>query len=44
MLYYRVFRTAVRGGGSEVLLGGIFLPGEGKRRRSDFDNSNLSQS
>ena len=32
-------------GGSESLLGGggIFLLGEGKLRRSDFDDSNLFQ-
>ena len=37
--------TPVRGGrgGSECLLGGIFLLGEGKLR-SDFDDSNLFQS
>ena len=28
----------------EILLGEIFLPGDGNLRRSDFDNSNLFQS
>ena len=33
------------GGGLEILLGGgIFLPGSGNLRRSDFDNLNLFQS
>ena len=47
----RVFQIVVRGGwgwgggwGSEILIGEIFLPGEGNLRRSDFDNSNLFQS
>ena len=31
-------------GESEILLGGIFSPGEGNLRRSDFDNLNLFQS
>ena len=28
----------------EILLGEIFLPGEGNLRRSDFEDSNLFQS
>ena len=51
----RVFQIAVRGlglyvppsGGELEILpgrGGIFLPGEGNLRRSDFDNSNPFQS
>ena len=33
---------AVRGWGeSEILLAGIFLPGEGNLRKSDFDDVNL---
>ena len=35
------------GGGKgvlEILLGEIFLPGEGNLRRSDFEDSNLFQS
>ena len=52
-LLYRVFQIAVMGGGrvnppqwgkSEILLAGIFLPGGGNLRRSDFDDSNLLQS
>ena len=44
----RVFQIAVKAGGippvreSEILLGGgIFLPGKGNLRRSDFDYSSL---
>ena len=37
-------RERVGGVESEILPGGIFLPGEGNLRRSDFDNSNLFQS
>ena len=40
----REFSPVVGGGGSEILLGGIFLPGKGNLRRSDFDDSNLFQS
>ena len=40
----RVFQIVLRGGGIRNFAGGIFLPGEGNLRRSDFDNSNLFQS
>ena len=47
---HQVFQIVVSGGGEgrgelEILLGwGIFLPGAGNPRRSDFDDSNLFQS
>ena len=38
-------RVVGRGKGVlEILLGEIFLPGEGNLRRSDFEDSNLFQS
>ena len=40
----RVFQIAERSGGLKILLGEIFLPAGGNLRRSDFGQSNLSQS
>ena len=40
----RVFQIAVRSGGLKILLGEIFLPAGGNLRRSDFGQSDLSQS